>query len=122
MIYIGLCLNENRMSLQRKWYSISSITWFVMILLLVGAYYWLRPNYNMFYIVAGVFMAILLVIWFLTRRNRMKRDEDIGIFLSMYHKDVLDNREEVDLVPESESETSTENTVFQQRKEETSDY
>ena len=109
------------MSLQRKWYSVSNITWFVMILLLVGAYYWLRPNYNLFYIVAGVFMVLLFVIWFLTRRNRMRRAEDVGIFLSKYHKDVLDNREEIDLPIESENENSSKDTVFQQRKGETLD-
>ncbi len=119
MIYIGLCSNENSMSIQRKWYSISNITWIVMILLLVGAYYWLRPNYNLFYIVAGVFMTLLFVIWFLTRRNRMRRDEDVGIFLSMYHKEVIDNREEADLSVESDNDNPPTNTTFSKRKEET---
>ncbi|MFW9852696.1 MAG: hypothetical protein ACFFDS_07135 [Candidatus Thorarchaeota archaeon] len=95
------------MSLQRKWYSISNITWIVMILLLVGAYYWLRPNYNLFYIVAGVIMGFLLLIWFLTRRSRMKGDEELGIFLSKYHEDVIDNREEI----ESSTELQNENTM-----------
>ena len=83
-----------------------------MILLLVGAYYWLGPNYNLFYIVAGVFLSLLLVIWFLTRRNRMKSAEDVSIFLSKYHEEVLDNREEVDLSNEPDNENSTKNTSF----------
>ena len=66
-------------------------------------------------------MTILLVIWLLTRRNRMKRDEDVGIFLSMYHKEVLDNREEIDLSIESENENSSKNIVSQQRKVENLD-
>lgn len=78
-----------------------------MILLLVGAYYWLRPNYNLFYIVAGVIMGFLLLIWFLTRRSRMKGDEELGIFLSKYHEDVIDNREEI----ESSTELQNENTM-----------
>ena len=83
-----------------------------MILLLVGAYYWLRPNYDLFYIIAGVFLSLLLVIWFLTRRNRMKSAEDVGIFLSKYHEEVLDNREEIDLSNEPDNENSTKNTSF----------
>ena len=101
------------MSLRRKWYSISSITWIVMILLLVGAYYWLRPNYNLFYIVAGVFMALLIIIWFLTRRSIIRGDEAVDNFLSKYHEDVLDKRDEIDTSEESKNENPSKETAYQ---------
>lgn len=104
------------MSSQRKWYSISNITWFVMILLLVGAYYWLRPNYNLFYIIAGVFTLLMVIIWFLTRRSRIKSDEDLDIFLSKYHEDVLDKREETEILAELQNEKIRKNSDFSKKE------
>ena len=82
-----------------------------MILLLVGAYYWLRPNYNLFYIVAGVFMFLLMIIWLLTKRSRIKNDEDLRIFLSKYHKDVIDEREQTNSLIKQENRK----TIFLRR-------
>lgn len=79
------------MSIQRKWYSISGVTWFLMIILLVAAYYWLFPEIKIFYIVAGITIGILMITWILSRRTKDQYQKDVNQFLKNHHTSIQED-------------------------------
>ena len=73
------------MSIDRKWYSISGLTWFIMLAMLIIAYYFLFPERNVFMIVAIVIISILLTATLLMRRGKRKYSKAVNSHLHTHH-------------------------------------
>ena len=73
------------MNIDKRWYSISGLTWFIMLSLLIGAYYFLFPERNIFMIVAIVIISLLLTVTLLMRRGKTKYTRDVESYLHSHH-------------------------------------
>ena len=73
------------MNIDKRWYSISGLTWFIMLSLLIIAYYFLFPERNVFMIVAIVIISLLLTVTLLMRRGKTKYTRDVDGYLHSYH-------------------------------------
>ena len=69
------------MNIDKKWYSISGLTWFIMLTMIIIAYYFLFPERNVFMIVAIVIISLLLAITLLMRRGKTKYTRDVESYL-----------------------------------------
>ena len=73
------------MNIDKKWYSISGLTWFIMLTMIILAYYFLFPERNVFMIVAIVIISLLLTITLLMRRGKTKHIRDVDSYLHSHH-------------------------------------
>ncbi|MCG3227623.1 MAG: zinc ribbon domain-containing protein [Candidatus Heimdallarchaeota archaeon] len=73
------------MNIDKKWYSISGLTWFIMLTMIIIAYYFLFPERNVFMIVAIVIISLLLAITLLMRRGKTKYTRDVESYLHSHH-------------------------------------
>ena len=77
------------MNIDKRWYSISGLTWFIMLTLLIIGYYFLFPERNVFMIVAIVIISILLTATLLMRRGKTKYTRDVESYLHSHHRSKL---------------------------------
>ena len=82
------------MSSTPRKFRIGSFTWFLMILLVVIAYYFLFPEMTTFYIVAGITVLIMFVLMFFIRTDYKKGVSKIDNRIQNYHTNKLRRREQ----------------------------
>ena len=82
------------MSSTPRKFRIGSLTWFLMILLVVLAYYFLFPNMTTFYIVAGITILIMFVLMLFIRTEYSKGLSTIDNRIRNYHTNKLRRREQ----------------------------
>lgn len=82
------------MSSTPRKFRIGSFTWFLMILLVIIAYYFLFPNMTTFYIVAGLTILIMFALMFFTRTDYSKGVSRIDSRIQNYHTNKLRRREQ----------------------------
>ena len=97
------------MSSTPRKFRIGSFTWFLMILLVVIAYYFLFPNMTTFYVVAGITVLIMFVLMFFIRTDYTKGVSKIDNRIQNYHTNKLRRREQA---AQSLGINSDENQAF----------
>ncbi len=82
------------MSSTPRKFRIGSFTWFLMIVLVVLAYYFLFPEMTTFYIVAGITVLIMFALMFFVRTDYSKGVSKIDNRIQNYHTNKLRRREQ----------------------------
>ena len=94
MIYNRLRKGYVSMSSTPRKFRIGSFTWFLMISLVILAYYFLFPEMTTFYIVAGITILIMFALMFFVRTDYSKGVSKIDNRIQNYHTNKLRRREQ----------------------------
>ena len=81
------------MSISLRRFRIGGFTWFLMIILIVIAYYWLIDDIRIFYIVAGITILVMFILMFFIRSEHSKGKANLDTRIQQYHSDKLRRRE-----------------------------
>lgn len=76
------------MSMERKRYRFGSFSWFLLVIALIGVYFLFYDNLTVFYVSAGISVAIASVLWFLARRGVASGTNTLSDRLNNYYGDV----------------------------------
>lgn len=82
------------MSIERKRYRFGGFTWFVLIIVLVGVYYWFYRDLVIFLTVSGIAVVLFVFFWFLSRRGLSSRRASLYGDLTSHHSKITKGYEQ----------------------------